>query len=256
MSLRIFHTVNSGLLLFRGECGLAVDAIHGAHKGFSAMPEAAKQDMLHCAGVFSGIRGALFTHAHSDHYDRSLFDAFLERNGPMPFYGPGISDSSVQSSGMDGGLQRIDMQGITIFAKDTPHDGRGFEQIPHQSYWVSIGEEGEWIFIAGDGQLCGEDADGFCRMTDGTVSAAFCNPFQILSSDGQQFLRRMAPQQIYLYHIPLEEDDCYCCHNLAAQILRKPPRGLPEIKPLAPMQWIGTDREDAAGRTRKLETHR
>jgi hypothetical protein len=55
---------------------------------------------------------------------------------------------------------------------------------------------------------------------------------------GLDFLRRLKPRRIFLYHLPLPEDDVGNYHAFAHSICRKPVPGLAGIETLEAMSWI------------------
>ena len=118
----------------------------------------------------------------------------------------------------------------------TEHDGEALRGIPHRSFLVRLGKES--IFIAGDAVLCEQQAEDPAGFYGSAVSAAFMNIYQIVSPDGQAFLRRLKPNRIFLYHLPFEEDDRYGYHLLVKQLLHQFPSGLPESELPAHMNWI------------------
>lgn len=234
--LKIFHTVNSGLFLFDGENGLLIDAIYSEKCDFSPMPKEIIQQLLSQEGPLAQANGVLFTHFHSDHFDAELLQSFLRVRPTLQIYGPGLQKGISHVCSVPPDTFLISMAGSSILAKNTIHDGSGLRNAPHQSYLIQMGSEN--VFIAGDADLKQSEANTFLPYLEAPVKAVFCNPFQLFSPQGIAFFRLLAPQQVYLYHLPFESDDHYHCRELARRIMQNPPVEFPPIQILTPMAWI------------------
>lgn len=128
------------------------------------------------------------------------------------------------------------MGGAYILARDTRHDGARYREDPHQSYLIRMG--GERFFVAGDAALRRADAADFAGFYPEPVSAAFCNLYQLASPEGLDFLRALAPERIFLYHLPFQADDRYHYRQLARQAARACPADLPRPERLEHMAWV------------------
>ena len=70
MNMQCFFLANSGLLLRLPDASLAVDAPNGLHTLFDPFPEEALERMAAGEAPYEHLKGFLFTHRHSDHYDK------------------------------------------------------------------------------------------------------------------------------------------------------------------------------------------
>ena len=237
MNTCIFHSVNSGLYFWDGTAGLLVDGIHGGkEKGLSPMPEFLAEQLARRAGLFAHVDGVLFTHGHSDHFQRQGLRRLLSGPGRPGVYGPKLPETYASIRPIRPGMYRVQVAQAYVLAKDTVHDGTGFQNTPHQSDLLRMG--GETFFIAGDAALTPEDAAAFQGFYGSRVDAGFFNLYQLVSPQGQDFLRRLRPERIFLEHLPFKEDDPFHYRSLARQAARSMPADLPPVEILSHMSWI------------------
>lgn len=237
MNTYIFYSVNSGLYLWDGKTGILVDCIHsGPEQGFSAMPVFLEKQLKEHTGLFSHVNGALFTHLHRDHFQRDGLAKLLDVPEPPQVYGPGLLETSAPVQMLRGGIFWVQFPGAQVFGMDTVHDGAQYRADPHQSYLICLG--GESFFIAGDATLTPEDASVLSDFPSGEVTAGFFNLYQLASPQGQEFIRILKPERIFLIHLPFREDDRYHYRSLARQIAKNLPEDLPKAEILPHMSWI------------------
>lgn len=237
MKLHIFHSVNSGLFLWDGNSGILVDGIHdGQNDGASPMPKAWVNQLTNYSGLFAHVDGVLFTHLHGDHFQKNGVIHLLNGPRPLAIYGPGLTENRAEVHPLRQGLFQVYLAGVSILARDTPHDGQGFQSAKHKSYLINM--KGESVFISGDAILTAEDAATFCSFSDRAVEAGFFNVYQLLSSQCHEFLRKIQPNRIFLEHLPFPEDDTYNYWTLAREIPRRFPRDLPSPELLPHMSWV------------------
>ena len=217
MHTAMFHSVNSGLFFCDGKNGLLVDGIHqGREEGCSPMPDFLSLQLRKNTGLFAHLTGVLFTHLHHDHYDEEGLESLLHGRPDLPVYGPRLRRGGALVRPIRANLRTVRMGGAYILARDTRHDGARYREDPHQSYLIRMG--GERFFVA--------------------VSAAFCNLYQLASPEGLDFLRALAPERIFLYHLPFQADDRYHYRQLARQAARACPADLPRPERLEHMAWV------------------
>ena len=237
MNTRIFHSVNSGLYLTDGTCKLWVDGIYdGSEQGFSPMPALLRKQLREHGGLFSQVTSALFTHLHGDHFQREGLSELLCSPRPPKVYGPGLTESSAAVRALHSGVRRIFLPGVQVLAIDTIHDGTPYRKVPHQSYLLYLG--GEAFFMAGDAALTPADAADLLEFHSGRVAAGFFNLYQLVSAQGQAFIRLLKPERIFLIHLPFREDDCYHYRSLARQAARNLPEDLPRAEIFPHMSWV------------------
>lgn len=237
MTTEIFHSVNAGLYFWNGGKGVLVDGIHrGIEEGLSLMPEFLVGQLHQRAGLFAHLDLLLFTHLHPDHYDPQL-TAQLRRNQPqLPVLGPELQQGDVLVRPIRAGLRQARARGICLLAEDTEHDGAAFQGTPHQSYLLDL--NGEIFFIAGDAALCPSDAEDLRDFYGRPVAGAFFNLYQLASPGGQDFIRRLAPERVFLYHLPFPQDDSCHYRQLARQAVKRYPGDLPPVEQLQHMAWL------------------
>lgn len=222
MQLRIYHTVNEGLYLWNGKSGLLIDALHrGKRLGFSDTPERYIWMMRHEKNFFTKPNDLLFTHLHEDHFDPELVDDFLERYPDRIVYAPGLDRNNVQPVVLEHGIARLQIEEYEIYAFSTEHDGQAYVDCPHCSYLIRCGDECIWI--SGDAKLDVSLAGKIQRYAScqNCISDAFVMIYQISSRSGRDFLKALAPERIWLYHLPYETDDIYHYHAAAKQKCRQ-----------------------------------
>ncbi len=221
MELQIYHSVNEGLYLWNGTSGLLIDGLHrGKDTGFSNTPERYIRMMRQEKSFFAKPNDLLFTHTHEDHYDRALVDEFMQKYPKRIVYAPGLDRNNIQPVVLEQGIARMQMEDYEVYAFTTVHDGKIYEDEPHCSYLVHWHEC--WIWISGDAVLAPELVDRI-RIYAGKnrIGKAFVMVYQISSESGKAFLKKLAPEQIRLYHLPYPEDDRYHFRNLAEQKCRQ-----------------------------------
>lgn len=240
MRAEIFHSVNSGLYIRSGGSGILIDGIHrGKGIGFSDMPPELMEDMFQARGLFAELSGLLFTHRHHDHFDRELLCRFLSvRGNPLPaIYGTCLELSNVVCKDPPGEPASFDMGNAAVTAVRTVHDGEIYKNDPHRSFLIHIG--GESFFIGGDAAPDNGCADVIKDASQSGVTAAFINVYQARSPEARDFLRRLRPERLFLYHLPFPEDDMYGHLMMAKWALRNFPEDLPELEVLRHMEWTG-----------------
>ena len=237
MKARIFQTINAGLYLWREGCGLLVDGLHwGREAGMSELPGPIAEQLRTGRGLFAHMTGLLFTHLHTDHYDEGYVRMALQDHPELPLYGPKLPGANVTAQEVRPGVRRFSMGPAEVAAVETAHDGAIFRDMPHMSYLIRM--DGESLFIAGDAALEPEAGDLVRELYDTPVEGAFLNLYQIVSPKGQEFLRRLAPRRLFLYHLPFPGDDRYQIILQSRQRLKRMPEGLPPVEFPAALSWV------------------
>ena len=238
METVVFHTVNAGLYLLCGTCGILIDGLHrGAEIGLSDTPEEVIRQLAVPGGIFPRLDAVLFTHLHLDHFDRLKLLALLQTPYPPLVYGPELPETSVDARQISPKAHSFSVKDAQILALDTLHDGGEYRNTPHQSFLARFRQES--LFIAGDALLQEAEADYLRDFSPVPISAAFVNFYQALSAQGQSFLRRLRPERILLCHLPFRRDDRFHYLSLAQRAQRLFPPDLPPLEIPAHMRWIG-----------------
>lgn len=218
MKLQIYHTVNAGIYLWNGKSGLLIDALHrGGRMGFSDTSGRYIRMMQQREQFFGQVNDLLFTHLHADHYDEELVDQFFALNLGSLIYGPGLDRGKAQSVLLERDVRRIQIRDYIIYAFETVHDGKAYAEEPHCSYLIHSGNQSLWV--SGDAVLNGALADKVKHVfPDGRICAAFVMVYQIGSRGGREFLRKLSPDNICLYHLPYREDDIFHYYSMAEDV--------------------------------------
>lgn len=236
MDTHIYHTVNSGLFFWDGSSGILVDGLHlGVERGFSTMPECLLEQLKASTGLFQLTDQVLFTHFHTDHFHRGLMEMLLNRKPISAIYGPGLPENNTACELLPGEVSKILLPSGALYAKNTLHEGN-YKQDPHQSFLLQL--ENESFFMAGDAELTYQDAEAFLPYTSGKITAGFFNVYQLLAPEGLEFIKNLPFERIFIYHLPFPEDDRFSYRRLARQVLKHPPKDIPDIELLPQMAWL------------------
>lgn len=185
-------------------------------------------------GIFSHsyLQGMLFTHLHPDHLNGAELSAAAQTVPSAFVYLPGFIKAKPAAMENDS----FCVGNAEVTAISTTHDGALFEEDPHCSFVIRLGEE--CFFVAGDGQPDEELAQTVSAQCKAPITAAFMNVYQLASLKGRAFLRGVHPKRIFLYHLPFPEDDIYALSDLSKRLLRNFPKELPLVEQLRHMEWI------------------
>ncbi|KAF5077729.1 hypothetical protein DSECCO2_147640 [anaerobic digester metagenome] len=237
MKTAIFHSVNAALYLFSEKVTLKIDAIHlGKNEGFSIMPPQLERQLKCHTGLFAYTDGYLFTHLHEDHYYKDgLLTALNVPNRPV-VYGPGLSQSTALAKRDYTGLKCFTIGNTEVVAIETEHIGNNYSETPHESFFIKFEEE--TVFIAGDGYIDEKLIIKSAKYSISSINIAFFNPYQLVQPGCQDFIRKMSPGRVYLYHLPFPQDDVYNYWTIAKRIIKLYPKDLPKLEILSQMAWI------------------
>ncbi len=238
MSLSIFHTVNAGLLFRTASHGIWVDGLHGGkEQGFSAFPRELLPQLRLSSGLFSHTDAMLFTHLHPDHFDASLLAEFSLHNKTAAVWGPTLSAAACPAVPLTPGVYRLPLfYDMDILAIQTTHDGAPFQGTPHVSFLLQTAERS--VLIAGDALLSPEEVNRISEQLSGPLDIAFFTPFHFISPARTSIVQALAPQLVYLYHLPFPADDSHSIHRLAARTIRCSSPDVPPIRIAQSMSWL------------------
>lgn len=252
--IKIFHTVNAGLYIDSGRTALLIDGIHeGPSVGLSAMPEGLEEQILKEDGMFSRLDGLLFTHLHADHYDKENVSRLLEQRPETALWGPGLACQGVQEyQAVPGGCSfRIGNFRSTAYI--TVHSADVFKDDPHRSFLIEDEDTGETIFVSGDALFSPDLADTIKENTGGRpIETAFINVFHLIEEPSREFLLRLAPERLFLYHYPDPEDDTFHYLSMIRTTLRRDPLPGYTVGRPGHMQWVSLDSSEAGGPDRQV----
>ncbi len=239
--IKVFYSVNASLYITSGRTALLIDGIHnGLTCGFSAMPEGMQEQLENGKGMFARLDGLLFTHLHPDHYDEEALDRVLEKRPRLALWGPRLKSRGVQDYRMIPGGCGFRIGDFRIFAYVSIHSGEPFREESHRSFLIRNEVTGEQIFIGGDAVFSPELADTVTKNAGGpgAVDGAFIMIYQLMEKPSKEFLTRLAPKRLLLYHRPLEEDDRYVYLTMIRRVLDKDPLPGRAIEQPGHMEWV------------------
>lgn len=192
--LRCTFLANCGLHLeYAGE-SLLIDAPNGLRTAFDGVPFEEGERIIAGLPPYHELRGLLFTHKHSDHYDRSRVRAAAASRPNLTVFAPnGITSIS---GSFDVGIFRV-------FYFSVPHSGEEFANVFHRVLLVQAGSHR--LYITGDAQW--DDDLHRTILCDYKVNAAFWNPNFVNHEQGRELLQ-LVPQN-YIYHMPVTAEDVF-----------------------------------------------
>ena len=237
MSVSIFHTVNAGLYFYNNESGLLIDGLHQGDGGFSVTPTTLTNQVLSHAGIFSRKIDLAFTHLHGDHYDPHLVHLFFDHNPDSSIYAPNLSMSCSSARSLANGIERLYFGEFLLTTFSTIHDGVPFANQPHRSFCLQT--EGQQYNICGAAILNSSLAKQMLAFCSDKTDAVFVNVYQLASEGGLAFLNTMAPERIFLYHLPFPDKDPYGYRKMAHSVVSRLAQALNQhIQILDPLSHI------------------
>jgi len=183
---------NCGLHLEYAGDSLLVDAPNGQRTAFDGVSNEEGERMISGAPPYQSLRGLIFTHKHSDHYDRSRVRAAAASRSDLVVFAPnGITP---ERGTLQAGAFAVDYYSI-------PHSGEEFADVVHRVFLIRAGKHR--IYVTGDAAWDHETHAGIIHTAAPTV--AFWNP-NYVSHESARALLRQLPQN-YIYHLPVNAED-------------------------------------------------
>lgn len=205
--MKITLTANAGILV--ETCGLhiLVDAVHEKATRFSGVPGDVLTQIVQGTGAFEHIAYMLITHAHPDHYSESLVQQFMQRHRGTeliaPIRVPGIRPFRQIRVAGAGGTISLPLAEINYVR--LAHEGEEYAGVLNYGYRVETQEDS---FI-----VLGDAAEADVRrgleelMTAGPADAVFVNFPLITLGSGRDALRQCGAKEVFVFHLPFEQDD-------------------------------------------------
>lgn len=207
-------------LTFLGNCavsifddcgGVLIDAPNGRHTMFDAVPERLAEEIAASAPPYDRLLGLLFTHRHSDHYDRKRLAAIrLSR--------PELACFDVSGATPPSGT--IALGGVTVRFETVAHSGAEFHDVFHRVLLVRFGDKS--VYITGDADWTSPLHAAILREERPT--AAIWNPNFVSHPEGRALLPLCANN--FIYHIPVGVPDSL---GIAGKCRRSFERYAPEL---------------------------
>ena len=190
--MRCLFLANCGILLQTENASLAVDTPNGAHTLFDGLPEEVLKQMAAGEAPFEHLRGFLFTHRHSDHYDKKRLHNVLVRRPELT----SLSPSGVTPESGEFVWDPFRVRYCTI-----PHSGVEFSSVSHRVYLISA--DGKTVYVTGDADWSPER---HLAALDGCKpDLAVWNSNVFTHEESRKLLERSAKNVIN--HLPLFSDD-------------------------------------------------
>jgi len=243
MNTKIFHANNCALYFSGKYTNVLIDGLYcGGDRikkaGMSPMPA----DYINMAetgsGIFKDLDLLLFTHNHPDHYDLRKICDHLDRNRELKYFAPEDPLNNICISDENGidFLEVKDLK-IDIIKSSHIHIRNAAGKTPHNCYMLNF--DNECFFIAADAVL---NKDMYLQMQKAfikkKIKCAFVNIIQIMSADGQEFNKMLAPEHVVLYHVPETEDDTLNYLAMIKYFEKHCPEDMPPPETAEHMSWL------------------
>ena len=190
--LKAIFLGNSGCCLFNGKTAILLDAPNRLHTVFDAVSESEMDEILQKEPPFDCLRAVLFSHRHSDHYDKKRLQSLLAVYPDLQVFSP---------SGATAPSGKMIVGGIGIEYTSVAHSGAEFADVPHVVYWIDMGDQS--VYFTGDALW---DKQIHLDIWNGrTPDIGIWNPNFMNHPEGRE-LMRMCKTNI-LCHLPIFSDD-------------------------------------------------
>lgn len=205
--MKVTLLANAGILVEGAGLHLLVDGIHGRTHRFSAVPEDMLSQIVEGEGEFAHIAYALLTHNHADHYNEEHTREFLlahrctELIAPLLIPGiPSFRQIRVAGSGGSISLPQAQVDYVRI-----AHEGEEYSSVLNYGYRVTLGDES--FIVLGDAAVADVPRALEELTAAGPVDAIFVNFPMITLGSGREALSECEAKEIFVFHLPFEEDD-------------------------------------------------
>ncbi|MBQ6798017.1 MAG: hypothetical protein IJP11_02130 [Oscillospiraceae bacterium] len=192
--LKITSVCNAGVLIEYGQDSLLVDGIAQSYLGFTGLSDALYGQLQNREGIFSGLRGILFTHCHPDHYDALRFADIRKADPSLLSFVP---DENTSSAGC------IQCGPFSVYYTETPHMPHTFEQVRHFTLLICAGSQS--VYIAADAMLDAELHRTILRGVQPDWIAV--NPVYLTMKSTVDWLADSGARDILIYHVPADPND-------------------------------------------------
>ncbi|MBR2562225.1 MAG: hypothetical protein IKE31_08770 [Eubacterium sp.] len=206
MKLEVEYTINEGLSLWDGRCGILLDYIFDNEvKAWSDMPDICRHRMETGTGEFGRNHFLLFTHAHCDHYSKAYVAEYCSIYTPR-IYGLGVPESNLPVMRPEPGVAVLEVEGYRILMFQTKHQGNGpFAEVANSI--LCIGSGNDWYVSLGDSVLSRKllTEMQFYGVTE--PEAVFSNLYQIYPESQRNIVKAMNARHNYCIHFPFRQND-------------------------------------------------
>ena len=205
-------SVNAGLALTTDGLRIWVDAVHDRQVPDFSTLNYDRQIRLFQSEAFRDPDIIAFTHCHPDHYSEALCRESLRRYPQARLVMP---ESRFPDQILLSGQEVIVQAGGRLLTfRRLLHEGSEYAEVPH--YGLMIEDGGENILVLGDCAVGSEDLKEWVAGKE--LDAVFTTFPWITLERGRQFVREhLHPRHLFVYHLPLAEDDIYGYGKAAAK---------------------------------------
>lgn len=220
MKLEVEYTVNEGLSLWDGSCGILLDYLFDNEvKAWSDMPDICRHRMGTRTREFGRNHILLFTHAHCDHYSQKYVTEYCENYTPR-IYGPGIPESNLQVFSPEPGVSVLDVEGYRILMFKTRHQGNGpFAEITNSV--LCIGSDDNWYVTLGDSILNRQLLEQMVFYGVAEPEAVFSNLYQIVPESQRAMIKALQAHHNFVIHYPFRQNDAYGIYRQVTRFIEK-----------------------------------
>jgi L-ascorbate metabolism protein UlaG (beta-lactamase superfamily) len=211
--LEVRYLANEGFLIEGAGKRVLIDALFGSGiPGYAAAGPAVRSELEASSGEWSGVRVALATHHHGDHFDPAAVERFLAASPEAVFVSTpqararmaeadeSLLDRFVAVLPAAGEVERLEVGGVTIHALNLHHGVRD-PPVENLGFVISLGDQRVLHF--GDTEAKMDDFEPYLELLADTDLALL--PFWFLSSEwrAEMVRDRIRPRWVVAAHTPL-----------------------------------------------------
>lgn len=216
---KVTYVANAGVLLEAGSSKIMIDGLCNTDIPiYKNTPEALRNQIVRGIPPFDKIDLLLFTHHHADHFDPESTCEYLKYNSDTVVISTAKAISDLKEAGfssdderlvgidsLPGEITEININGISVKAIATRHDGRDYDDVLNLAFLVETG--GRRFLHVGDAKPLKENFKdaGLAGQNIDLLIAPF--PYVGLSTARSTIESFIRPQKIMAIHMPYRELD-------------------------------------------------
>ena len=235
MAIEITFIVNAGVLIKGENTSILIDSLY-RREGMDSFSRPGKElsyDMINGVPPFDNLTAYLFTHLHVDHGSPYVVAALKNKDIPVIFpYASmyknaysGIKNPVTMLNYKEKKIQKLSIGDAKIICIPTEHAGSRFYFIEHFSYIIEI--DGQNILVCGD--VNDEDENLISELSKHKIDAAIVNFSEVARKQGRELIsKHISPKVLFLYHLPLPNEDRFGYIEMTNKCLRRYEDELPK----------------------------
>lgn len=233
--VEIIYIANAGLLIKGLEKKILIDGIHSFKPyGFSPVPDRVLDEIINGQGVYKDIDYILFTHFHKDHFNEKKLMAYCMINSPRLIVAPKNSEKleSLKTNKyyLDSKLWEetvIEEDGeIKLMAYKTIHDGKEYINAEHYIYLINISNIN--ILVMADTDFRYPELE--TMLSNKKINILIVNFLFLNNRKGRELIKKINPEELFIYHLPFENDDIFDYLKTAKRDLQNYESEMPKTK--------------------------